>query len=157
MGLTKPELLIEASAAHTFFRRSIGALTEADSTFSPVEGLYTVAAHVAHVAQTVEWFLDGAFSGAGFDMNFEEHIKEAQSYRSLEKALERLDAAFDRLKKEIESRSQAEWDTPFAEGQLLQGPKWNLIGAVTDHTAHHRGALSVYARLLGKVPPMPYM
>jgi hypothetical protein len=26
----------------------------------------------------------------------------------------------------------------------------------TDHTAHHRGALTVYSRLLGKVPKMPY-
>jgi uncharacterized damage-inducible protein DinB len=25
-----------------------------------------------------------------------------------------------------------------------------------EHTAHHRGALTVYSRLLGKVPPMPY-
>ena len=25
------------------------------------------------------------------------------------------------------------------------------------HTAHHRGALTVYSRMLGKVPPMPYM
>ena len=24
------------------------------------------------------------------------------------------------------------------------------------HTAHHRGALTVYSRQLGKVPPMPY-
>ncbi len=27
----------------------------------------------------------------------------------------------------------------------------------SSHTAHHRGALAVYARLLGKVPAMPYM
>ncbi len=31
-----------------------------------------------------------------------------------------------------------------------------MISAITDHTSHHRGALSVYARLLGKVPAMPY-
>jgi uncharacterized damage-inducible protein DinB len=32
-----------------------------------------------------------------------------------------------------------------------------IFGAITDHTAHHRGALTVYARLNGIVPPMPYM
>jgi uncharacterized damage-inducible protein DinB len=31
-----------------------------------------------------------------------------------------------------------------------------IFGAITDHTAHHRGALTVYARLAGAVPPMPY-
>jgi uncharacterized damage-inducible protein DinB len=36
-------------------------------------------------------------------------------------------------------------------------PRCTILNALTDHTAHHRGALSVYARLLGLVPPMPYM
>jgi uncharacterized damage-inducible protein DinB len=27
---------------------------------------------------------------------------------------------------------------------------------MVEHTAHHRGALTVYSRKLGKVPPMPY-
>jgi uncharacterized damage-inducible protein DinB len=36
-------------------------------------------------------------------------------------------------------------------------PKKSIFGGITDHTAHHRGALTVYARLKGIVPPMPYM
>jgi uncharacterized damage-inducible protein DinB len=32
-----------------------------------------------------------------------------------------------------------------------------IFRAITDHTAHHRGALTVYARTQGIVPPMPYM
>jgi uncharacterized damage-inducible protein DinB len=35
-------------------------------------------------------------------------------------------------------------------------PRMAIFGAITDHTAHHRGALTVYARLAGAVPPMPY-
>ena len=31
-----------------------------------------------------------------------------------------------------------------------------VINGITDHSAHHRGALAVYARLLGKEPAMPY-
>jgi uncharacterized damage-inducible protein DinB len=27
---------------------------------------------------------------------------------------------------------------------------------MVEHTAHHRGALTVYSRLLGKVSQMPY-
>jgi uncharacterized damage-inducible protein DinB len=36
-------------------------------------------------------------------------------------------------------------------------PRLSVIGAISDHTAHHRGALTVYSRLLGKVPKLPYM
>jgi len=32
-----------------------------------------------------------------------------------------------------------------------------IFSAITAHTAHHRGALTVYARILGLVPPMPSM
>ena len=32
-----------------------------------------------------------------------------------------------------------------------------IFSGITDHTAHHRGALTVYARVQGIVPPMPYM
>ena len=40
----------------------------------------------------------------------------------------------------------------------LRGREWMAIAsAITDHTAHHRGALTVYARVSGLVPPMPYM
>jgi uncharacterized damage-inducible protein DinB len=35
-------------------------------------------------------------------------------------------------------------------------PRWSVVSAISDHTAHHRGALTVYSRLLGKVPVMPY-
>jgi uncharacterized damage-inducible protein DinB len=38
-------------------------------------------------------------------------------------------------------------------GQAMSGVVWGMI----EHTAHHRGALTVYSRLLGKVPPMPYV
>ena len=43
------------------------------------------------------------------------------------------------------------------EGPIMGGePRAAVVGAICEHTAHHRGALSVYARLLGKVSPMPY-
>jgi len=35
-------------------------------------------------------------------------------------------------------------------------PRAAVVGAIVDHMAHHRGALSVYARLLGYAPPIPY-
>jgi uncharacterized damage-inducible protein DinB len=35
-------------------------------------------------------------------------------------------------------------------------PRKVVVNAIVDHTAHHRGSLAVYARLLGKAPPMLY-
>ena len=34
-------------------------------------------------------------------------------------------------------------------------PRFAIAGAITDHTAHHRGALTVYARLNQMTPPDP--
>ena len=36
-------------------------------------------------------------------------------------------------------------------------PKFTIVPGIDEHTAHHRGALTVYSRLLGLTPPMPYM
>ena len=58
----------------------------------------------------------------------------------------------------VNAHSEAEWMALLPAGPIMGGdPRFVIFGALTDHTAHHRGALTVYARLLGKVPPMPYM
>jgi len=35
-------------------------------------------------------------------------------------------------------------------------PASDIVWAMVEHTAHHRGALAVDSRQLGKVPVMPY-
>ena len=58
----------------------------------------------------------------------------------------------------LSSKSNAELTAPIADGPIMGGaPRMAIISAITDHTAHHRGALTVYARVSGLVPPMPYM
>ena len=48
--------------------------------------------------------------------------------------------------------------TPLPKDGIMGGaPRMAIVGGIIDHTAHHRGALSVYARLRGKAPAMPYM
>ena len=141
-----------------FFKRSTKALTEADAMFSPVEGAYTVSQHMAHVALTVDWFVEGAFGPEGFDMNFESHDKQARAVTSLAAAREMLEQSFARLIKKIDSESEADWKKPIAPGPVMGGePRCAIVEGIVDHTAHHRGALTVYTRLRGKVAPMPYM
>ncbi len=52
------------------FDRSTACLSEEDSACVPAEGMYSAAQQIAHVAQTIEWFVDGAFSPGGFDLDF---------------------------------------------------------------------------------------
>jgi uncharacterized damage-inducible protein DinB len=133
-------------------------LTEDDSTYAPVEGVYTAAQHVAHVAQTIDWFFDGAFRPEGFDMDFEAHDRAVRTVNSLAQARASLARTVEQARRTIAARSEEEWQQPLPEGPVMGGlPRAAIFGGITDHTAHHRGALTVYARLRGKVPPMPYM
>ena len=140
------------------FQRSTGALEEADSGFAPQNGLFTAAQQVAHVAQSLDWFIEGAFERPdGPDMDFAGKAQEILKVDSLAKANEWLDRAWARAAKVLASKTEAELDAPFPGDLLGERPKRSLVDMNGDHVAHHRGALTVYARLLGKVPPMPYM
>jgi uncharacterized damage-inducible protein DinB len=145
-------------AIKEYFDRSTRALTEEDSGFAPKEGMYTAAQQVAHVAQTVEWFVDGAFAPGGFPMDWEKMDQEVRAVKSLAEARAWLDRAVAHALAQIDAKSDEEWKSPLPEGPIMGGlPRYLVFGSLNDHTAHHRGALTVYARLLGKVPPMPYM
>jgi uncharacterized damage-inducible protein DinB len=154
----KVHLVGQLNADAECFARSSGALTEDDSTFAPIEGVFTVAQHVAHAAQTIEWFVDGAFSSGGFNMDFAAADEEVRGVTSLTAARAWFDSAVVRARCAVYAQSDEEWAAPLPAGPVLGGqPRWAIFGAITDHTAHHRGALTVYARLRGKVPPMSYM
>ncbi len=144
--------------AREFFNRSTRNLVEERSTFAPAPGLMTAAQQVAHVAQTIDWFIEGAFRPEGFDTNFEEQAKISMAYTSLTAAREWFEKAVNAAKAAVAGKSDAELLAPLPPGPIMGGvPRFAIFGAITDHTAHHRGALSVYARLDGVVPPMPYM
>ena len=144
-------------ASKEFFARSTRVLDEGDSQFRPREEMMTVAQQVAHVAQTIEWFIDGASRPEGFDLNFGEHARALAEVRSLHEARHRLENAFARAVDFLRSRDPEALARPLPEGPVMGGrPVYEIIGSMVEHTAHHRGALAVYTRLLGKVPPMPY-
>jgi len=148
----------ELEAARDFFNRSTGLLTEAHSQFAPVPGMMTAAQQVAHCAHTVDWFVEGAFRPEGFDMDFEAHARIISGVTSLEKAREWFEKSIADAKARVATLSNEELLAPMAPGPIMGGlPRMAIFGAITDHTAHHRGALSVYTRLNNLVPPMPYM
>lgn len=154
----KRALLAQLDNANEYFTRSTGTLTENDSAFAPADGVFTAANQVAHAAQTIDWFIDGAFNPNGFDMDFERHERQVRAVTSLTEARAAMTRAIEHAKAVVESKSDEEWAQPLPPGPIMGAlPRSAIFGAITDHTAHHRGALTVYARLLGKTPAMPYM
>jgi len=155
--MLKDNLIKELETSYCFFLNTIECFDEEDSGFSPKEGIFTVSQQVAHAAQTVDWFIDGAFISNGFDLNFEKHAEEMKKMKSLKQAKDIFAKAVDNAKKVLAKLSDEDLSKLLPEGPVMGGvPKYEIIGAMSDHTAHHRGALAVYARLLGKEPKMPY-
>ena len=144
-------------ASKDFFARSTRVLDEADSEFRPREGMMTVAQLVAHTAQTLDWFIEGASRPEGFDLDFEKQAKALAGVTSLAAARQMLEAAYANAVQFIRSRSPEDLAGPLPPGPIMGGqPIGDIVWSMVEHTAHHRGALTVYSRLLGKVPPMPY-
>jgi uncharacterized damage-inducible protein DinB len=156
---TKPNPLVtELLASKEYFDRSTRTLEEADSGFRPQDSMMTAAQQVAHVAHTLDWFLEGASRPEGFDLDFEKHAKILEGVTSLTAAREWLEKSSARLVEFYSAQTEEQLARPLPPGPVMGGePISSVVWAVVDHTAHHRGALSVYARLLGRVPPMPYM
>lgn len=152
------QFLGEIHVMKEFFDRSTGVLQEEHSGFTPAPGMYSVAAQVAHTAQTIDWFIEGTFRPEGFSMDFEEHDRAARAVTSLAEARAQLDRAVAHAIAVIGSKSMEDLLVPLPDGPVMGGlPRLAIVGAMSDHTAHHRGALTVYARLLGLTPAMPYM
>jgi uncharacterized damage-inducible protein DinB len=140
-----------------FWNKSTSVFKEKDSGFSPTKGTYTVAQHVAHVAQAIDWFMEGAFRQKGFDTDFEAMNKEVQKTKSLKAAQKWMKTACARAYRILKEKTREDMQLPILGPLMMGEPRIAIITAMFDHTAHHRGALTVYARLLDRVSPMPYM
>ena len=139
-----------------FFDKSTSKLEEADSNFKPKDDMMSAAQQVAHVAQTIDWFMDGAFSESGMDMDFANHFKKVGACNSLTEARAWHEKSNAELLKKLAELPEEEWAKPIA-GPVMGGfPRTSIVGGIEEHTSHHRGALAVYQRLIGKVPEMPY-
>ncbi len=153
---TASALVSQLETSRKYFKTTMSAFSEEDSGFAPGPGLFTVAAQVAHTADSVDWFVEGAF-GKGWNMDFESHLAAARAVTSLAAATEWFDRAYDAAVATVESASADGLAAPIPDARIMGGaPRAAVVNAVVDHTAHHRGSLAVYARLLQKEPPMPY-
>ena len=140
-----------------FLSRTCSVFEEENSEYAPTPGQFSVAQHVAHVAQTIDWFMEGGFRDEGFDLDFATHQVKVREAKSLEAAFTWLANSVDNAANILETKNQADMMAPIAAGPVMGGePRAAVIAAIAEHTAHHRGSLAVYARMLGYAPPMPY-
>ncbi|MEX2672747.1 MAG: DinB family protein [Phycisphaeraceae bacterium] len=152
----RDELIGELKATRQFFLKTLSSFEQRDSTYQPMDGVYSVAGHVHHVADTVNWFVEAAF-GKGWNLDFEASIARSKQAMSLKDEKKHVDEAFARAEQAIGGANETELDEAIPDQALMPGtPRAGIVGGIVDHTAHHRGALAVYARLLGKEPPVPY-
>ncbi len=156
MATVAEGLVQELQSTLKYFKTTISVFDHNDESFAPDSEMYTVAGHIAHTAGSVEWFIAGAF-GDGWNMDFEADIAEAKAVTSLDEALSWLHRAFDHAVRVVGEASDDQLLAPIADTRIMDGaPCAAVVSGIVDHTAHHRGSLAVYARLVGKVPPMPY-
>src|SRR6476660_9702093 len=104
-----------------FFNASTSVLTEADSGFRPKEGMMTVAQQVAHAAQTLDWFIEGASRAEGFDLDFEKHAKFIEAVTSLAAARKMLETAYANAIQFLRSRSPEDLSRPLPPGPVMGG------------------------------------
>ncbi len=140
----------------TFFDNTIECFREEDAEFAPLDGMFTVAQQIAHAAQAVEWFLEGAFRPQGMAMNFEEMEADVRKITSLEDAKTWWNDAMTEATDTVTNAAPESWGEPIRGEIMKNAPRHAIIGGINDHCAHHRGALAVYARLIGLSPKMPY-
>lgn len=152
----RAEALDEIAATRRFFDRTTSVFDEADSLFRATPETMTVASQVAHAAQVIDWFREGSLHDR-WDLDFEKQAAATDAVTSLTEARRWLGEAWERLRAEVATLPEAKLLETMADNPIVPGrPRLYAVKAVVDHCGHHRGALAVYARLAGKVPPMPY-
>jgi hypothetical protein len=169
-----------------FFHRTVACFREEHATFRPRENMLSVAGQILHSAVGLEVMLGTylqslpRFAGrrwvsprgeaegwAGSDKGLDdlgwtnasdgEPVKDEAVATSLEKSLAVLDATFELFIQLFSEIPEAELNAPLVSKLYPPGANgWFVIEGAMDHTAHHRGALAQYARLLGLSPKLPY-
>jgi len=148
-------LVKQLKSSQDFFLNTISSFDEKDSCYAPGKDMLTVAQHVYSVAEGINWFVDGAFSTNSFDSDYASMEKRIKKCESLELAVKRLKSAVKRAIENIEMKTDAYFSKvlpPPIDADMLN----SIIWIFTDHMAHHRGSLAVYARNLGKIPKPCY-
>ena len=148
-------LLNQLGSAEFFFNNVIEGLGEDQAGFAPAEGMMTLAQQVAHTAHTIDWFIEGMFES--FDENWDAHEAKVRSVTTWAEATEWLRTSFENARVAITGRLDDELRERLPPGAIMgNAPRYVVMGALVDHTAHHRGSIATYLRVMGRDVPLPY-
>jgi uncharacterized damage-inducible protein DinB len=143
--MNKQFLMNELKSAREFFERSTRILDESDSSFRPTPDSMSVAEQIGHVASTIHWLLDGACSPHGFDLDFSKHAEESKKMVSVSAMRVKVEQAFERAFALLEKETEQTLSSPLPAGPVMGGQaRAQAFWSISEHTSHHRGALSVY-------------
>ena len=140
-------LVKELESTQKFFKTTLSIFESDDAGFAPYPELYTVAGHVAHTADSIDWFIEGGFGG-GWDMEFEASIAKAKMVTSLQKATEWLDRSFANARGVVGAASDQVLFEPIPDTRIMGGaPRLAVVSGIVDHTAHQIGRASCRERV----------
>ncbi|MFY8300823.1 DinB family protein [Pseudoalteromonas sp. SS15] len=166
-----------------FFLRTLSAFNDEDSNFRPQQNMLSVKDQVMHTVGAIELFVSAYLatlestskithtsfrpgqvwlgsSTAVTDMRWTQNADKKQFDEEVN--MEEIKAIFSKTMAYASDAfaipSEVELQQPIGENSLV--PDFfcaeDIIEIMLDHTAHHRGALAQYARLLGHSPKIPY-
>lgn len=160
-----------------FFRRALSCFSEADAGYRPRPDMLSVVGHIHHTTASIELMLSGIlrafprfadrrYASRRPGMDWQdwgmEWVQRANRDNvladlTLATALRAFDETMDIVGEVFGALTAEELQQPLADNPMrLPSAFAVLYFGIFDHTAHHRGALSQYARLLGKEPRIPY-
>lgn len=151
------QVLERLDEARATFQTVCAIFAETDANYAPRDDMYTVAEQVGHSAAMIDWFLRGAIGGGDPARDYLGQDQLVRSTITLVEAKAWLADAFDRARDFFSKQDAGSLSRPIVDCPLLEGhPLACMVVRISEHCAHHRGALGIYARMLGKAPPVPY-
>lgn len=167
-----------------FFHRTVSCFEEKDATFRPRDNMLSVAGQIMHVTAAIEltlsglihnierfkdmkpvsrrgptatWIaLDYGFTSLNWANESNKEIPEFVERPTLAASLRAFDETIDMATEMFGGLTPQELMQPLPKTPMPMQNPIQILEMLIDHTAHHRGALAQYARLLGYEPKFPY-
>ncbi len=133
---------------HTRTREMVAAIPEDRLDWRPVEGEFSVAELVRHIASTRRMNVVSATLGEGLYPGHDDRF--GTSRRDL---LHYLDASHAEVSNRLAGMRDDDLAEPRLSNQSGPYPAWNILMAMVEHEVHHRGQLAMYLTLLGIEAP----
>jgi len=133
--------------------RLIRLFDDADMNLRPGPGSMSTAEQINQICSSNN-FLKVLADGEPLSMSA---FQRAFEINSVAEAIAALKKMVNEVTIALEMSSQEIWDEvvePFGPGYRMT--RGQLAYMMLDHESHHRGQLTVYARVAGKVPPVIY-